>query len=208
VNRIPPKQPRQRLDPELYERLRQQVLRRDAWRCQCCGTRSNLEVHHREFRSQGGDDSEENLITLCALCHSLFHRSSPVSSPCGGQLLYELKSRWQEILFNFLDYLPSRRQWHPVSNMHLPLLGMVGLYDPLAILAITNQFYERAIRLHATKQTLNAFFGQAVPNRGPKHLEPPQPDTKSLQAFRSETQVVSAGTNPVCPLERSALFQK
>ena len=92
--------------------------------------------------------------------------------------------------------------------MRLPLLGMVGLYDPLAILAITNQFYERAICLHATKQTLNTFCWQAVPNRGPKHLEPPQTSTKSLQALRSETQVVSAGANPVCPLERSALFQK
>jgi len=27
---------------------------------------SNLEVHHREFRSHSGADSEENLITLCA----------------------------------------------------------------------------------------------------------------------------------------------
>ena len=27
-----------------------------------------------EFRSRGGDDSEENLITLCADCHSRAHR--------------------------------------------------------------------------------------------------------------------------------------
>ena len=76
MNRILPKQPRLRLDPELYERLREQVLRRDGWRCQCCGTRWNLEVHHNKFRSQGGDDSEENLISLCARCHSLAHRGS------------------------------------------------------------------------------------------------------------------------------------
>jgi 5-methylcytosine-specific restriction endonuclease McrA len=73
VNRILPKQPRVRLDPELYERLREQVLRRDAWRCQSCGSRSNLEVHHRKFRSQGGHDSEQNLITLCAGCHEWLH---------------------------------------------------------------------------------------------------------------------------------------
>jgi 5-methylcytosine-specific restriction protein A len=34
----------------------------------------NLEVHHKDFRSKGGDDSEENLITLCAKCHSQVHR--------------------------------------------------------------------------------------------------------------------------------------
>jgi 5-methylcytosine-specific restriction endonuclease McrA len=76
VNRILSKQARLRLDPELYERLREQVLRRDGWRCQYCGARSNLEVHHKEFRSQGGDDSEENLITLCVECHSIFHREA------------------------------------------------------------------------------------------------------------------------------------
>ncbi len=73
MNRTLPKQLRLRLDPELYDRLRQQVLRRDSWRCQSCGSRSNLEVHHKEFRGQGGQDSEENLITLCASCHSLVH---------------------------------------------------------------------------------------------------------------------------------------
>jgi len=74
VNRILPKQPRLRLDLELYEQLRQQVQRRDGWRCQSCGSRSNLEVHHKEFRGQGGDDNEENLITLCFACHSRLHR--------------------------------------------------------------------------------------------------------------------------------------
>jgi hypothetical protein len=48
-------QPRWRLDPELYELLRMHVLR-DGWRCQLCGTTFNLEVHHKEFRSQSGDD--------------------------------------------------------------------------------------------------------------------------------------------------------
>jgi 5-methylcytosine-specific restriction endonuclease McrA len=43
-----------RLDPMPYERLRQQILRRDGWRCQTCGTMSNLEVHHKEFRSHSG----------------------------------------------------------------------------------------------------------------------------------------------------------
>jgi hypothetical protein len=75
VNRIRPKDPRLRLSPELYYHMRQQVLHRDGWRCQSCGTMSNLEVHHKAFRSQASDDSEENLITLCAGCHSLSTRA-------------------------------------------------------------------------------------------------------------------------------------
>ena len=63
-----------RLDPVSYERLRRQILDRDGWRCQSCGTMSNLEVHHRQFRSHSGADSEENLITLCTACHAGAHR--------------------------------------------------------------------------------------------------------------------------------------
>jgi ATP-dependent DNA helicase RecQ len=73
---IGPKPVRLRLDQVSYEKLRQQVLRRDGWRCQSCGTMSNLEVHHKEFRSRLGDDSEANLITLCAVCHAGAHQLS------------------------------------------------------------------------------------------------------------------------------------
>ena len=75
MNGIRPKEPRLRLNAEAYEDLRQQVLRRDGWRCQTCGAMSNLEVHHQEFRSHGGADSELNLITLCDSCHTLVHIS-------------------------------------------------------------------------------------------------------------------------------------
>jgi 5-methylcytosine-specific restriction endonuclease McrA len=75
VTRVPPKHVRLRLDSESYEVLRNRVLRRDGWRCQFCGMMCDLEVHHKEFRSHSGDDSEENLITLCAQCHAGVHRS-------------------------------------------------------------------------------------------------------------------------------------
>jgi len=75
MNGAEPKRSRLRLDPELYEELRNQVLRRDGWRCQACGTMSNLEVHHKRFRSHSGEDEAENLITLCSACHASVHRS-------------------------------------------------------------------------------------------------------------------------------------
>jgi 5-methylcytosine-specific restriction endonuclease McrA len=73
VSSIGPKPDRLRLDPAVYDQLRQQILRRDGWRCQLCGAMSNLEVHHKELRSHSGDDSEENLITLCRRCHAQVH---------------------------------------------------------------------------------------------------------------------------------------
>jgi 5-methylcytosine-specific restriction endonuclease McrA len=73
MNAIHGRGTRLRLDAQLYESLRLQILRRDAWRCQSCGTMSNLEVHHKESRSHSGEDSEENLITLCVACHAAAH---------------------------------------------------------------------------------------------------------------------------------------
>jgi 5-methylcytosine-specific restriction endonuclease McrA len=78
VSIAPSKRPRLRLDRELYEQLRNQILRRDGWRCQLCGAMSNLEVHHKNFRSHCGVDSEQNLITLCAVCHSNLHQNPVV----------------------------------------------------------------------------------------------------------------------------------
>jgi 5-methylcytosine-specific restriction endonuclease McrA len=75
MNTIRPKELRLRLTPELYEDLRQQILRRDDWRCQSCGSRHNLQVHHKQLRSQRGSDHDLNLITLCAVCHEKLHLS-------------------------------------------------------------------------------------------------------------------------------------
>ena len=73
MNEIRPKAGGLRLDPVSYENLRHEVLRRDGWRCQLCGTMSNLEIHHQQFRSHTGEDSAQNLITICTMCHSAIH---------------------------------------------------------------------------------------------------------------------------------------
>jgi 5-methylcytosine-specific restriction endonuclease McrA len=61
---------------EPYRELREKVLRRDGWRCQMCGSVTNLTVHHQEYRSHSCDDVEQNLITLCAECHLTTHASA------------------------------------------------------------------------------------------------------------------------------------
>ena len=64
------KTPRLRLDANSYHELHRQVLERDGWRCQVCGSMQNLQVHHLKFRSHSGGDVEQNLITLCTECHA------------------------------------------------------------------------------------------------------------------------------------------
>lgn len=62
-----------RLPPEEYKALCRVVLRRDRWRCRCCLRRDCLHVHHIVYRSRGGLDTTENLITLCCGCHEKVH---------------------------------------------------------------------------------------------------------------------------------------
>lgn len=59
-----------------FENTKAMVLNRDNYTCQCCRGKhkdSKLEVHHVIFRSNGGSDEQENLITLCHTCHKALH---------------------------------------------------------------------------------------------------------------------------------------
>lgn len=59
--------------------VRQYVLWRDGYTCQCCGAHSTnkkevrLHVHHLESRKTGGN-APSNQITLCESCHKRFHK--------------------------------------------------------------------------------------------------------------------------------------
>jgi hypothetical protein len=52
--------------------VRAEVLERDRYRCRGCSSNSG-EIHHIQFRSQGGPDEAWNLITLCPSCHRRAH---------------------------------------------------------------------------------------------------------------------------------------
>ena len=59
-----------------FENTKAMVLNRDGYKCHICKTKKQgvkLEVHHIIFRSNGGGDSPENLITLCHNCHEKLH---------------------------------------------------------------------------------------------------------------------------------------
>ena len=57
-----------------YANAREHALVRDNHTCQCCGKKNcRVEVHHIKFRSDGGGDTLENLITLCEDCHKAIH---------------------------------------------------------------------------------------------------------------------------------------
>ena len=60
------------LQSEAWQHKRRWVLFRDGRQCQHCGSRTQLEVHHRHYRNLGCEKLED-LITLCKTCHQQQH---------------------------------------------------------------------------------------------------------------------------------------
>ena len=59
-----------------YYNVRQYILHRDGYTCQCCGKQqkedTRFHIHHTETRKTGGN-APDNLITLCDKCHKALH---------------------------------------------------------------------------------------------------------------------------------------
>ncbi len=76
--------------------IREIVLARAAWRCQACGRRTRLDIHHVLKRAQGGSDFDlDGLVALCRVCHertdAAYHRGRLVVTPLGsGRFAFEL----------------------------------------------------------------------------------------------------------------------
>ncbi|WP_207856941.1 HNH endonuclease [Lucifera butyrica] len=71
-------------DRKIPDPVRVEVLKRDGFKCAECGWSRNmlsredprkmLELHHRQHHKDGGENTAENLITLCNVCHDTEHR--------------------------------------------------------------------------------------------------------------------------------------
>ncbi|MEQ3459050.1 HNH endonuclease [Enterococcus cecorum] len=67
--------------------MRYFVFARDNYTCQCCGKSKGkiLQTHHIIYRSNGGSNRADNLITVCTDCHTYENHQK-------GGILYQ----WQE----------------------------------------------------------------------------------------------------------------
>lgn len=61
-----------------FKQIRELVLERDNWRCQCCGRGIEdgivLTVHHKTYAHLYNEKEHlEDLICLCEICHKAIH---------------------------------------------------------------------------------------------------------------------------------------
>lgn len=54
----------------------EEVMERDDFKCQKCGTPKNLTIHHKEFVRDNPSKiyDKDNCITLCRKCHTKLHQ--------------------------------------------------------------------------------------------------------------------------------------
>lgn len=96
-----------------YANTREYVLTRDNYTCQHCKGKSKnkkLEVHHIVYRSNGGSDDQDNLITLCKSCHDKVHSGDIILK--GGKTRGQLKHATQmnSIRVQLLKRLPEAEE--------------------------------------------------------------------------------------------------
>ncbi len=76
-----PKTPRIKLSRKKLNALFQEIIEEYDHTCQgenCPGGFPLDDPHHIIFKSQGGDDTKENLILLCRFCHGRYHGTNYV----------------------------------------------------------------------------------------------------------------------------------
>ncbi len=89
-----------------YRRImlsRKNILRRDRFRCQYCGSREKLTVDHVLPRSRGGGDTWRNLVAACTSCNNRKGNRTPEEA---GMSLRRSPFRPSHVMF-IRDYVGS-----------------------------------------------------------------------------------------------------
>jgi hypothetical protein len=120
------------------------VLDRDSHTCRHCKGKSRdsrLEVHHIVFRSNGGSDEAENLITLCKTCHDKVHAGDIKLK--GGKAKGQLRHATQMNMIRkqlLLIYPEAEETFGFVTKEHRQLMGLPKEHacDAIAIASLDN----------------------------------------------------------------------
>lgn len=162
-----------------FENTKTMVLNRDNYTCQCCKGKhkdSKLEVHHIVFRSQGGSDEENNLITLCHTCHKDLH---------GGKINPKLSGKIKGTLKYATQMNSIRKQLFRIYPNAIETFGYVTKANRLA-LGIDKKHYYDACTIAAQGKlfriTTRLFKKKCIPDG----------DFQKTKGVRSEQAIVTS----------------
>lgn len=110
-----------------FYNIKQYILHRDGYQCQNKQGKTHdkkLHVHHIRFRSKGGTDTPDNLITLCVSCHDKLHKGKYELNPKRSKIKHateigivksQLKKRW-----DFEETFGYETKWKREQVLGLP----------------------------------------------------------------------------------------
>jgi 5-methylcytosine-specific restriction endonuclease McrA len=68
------------LETDHWQAVRARALRRAGRRCQICGARGRLDVHHNTYVRRGRELNSD-VVALCRDCHDLYHGHGALPEP-------------------------------------------------------------------------------------------------------------------------------
>ena len=89
---------------------RHNVMRRDHFQCQYCGSTKHLTIDHLLPRSRGGQSNWLNLVTACTRCNSLKGNRTPGEA---GMTLLQTPRKPTLTSFLSLQAESLDQNWHP-----------------------------------------------------------------------------------------------
>lgn len=169
------------------------VLSRDNYKCQYCKGKyknSKLEVHHIIFRRNGGSDEQDNLITLCKICHDTLHEGKVVLK--GGKIKGQLKHATQmnSIRKQLLRMVDCEETFGFVTKEHRQILGLPKEHymDAVAIASQGNDINFKTNTLLLKKCVSDGDFQQTKGVRSEQRIP-----TNKIMGFRKFDKVKYLG---------------
>ncbi len=96
---------------------RENIFKRDGYRCVYCGSSHHLTIDHVVPRSQGGEDTWENLVTACEPCNRRKGNRTPEQA---GMRFLRRPHRPHYLLFWLRSASEIDPAWHPYLMLTHP----------------------------------------------------------------------------------------
>lgn len=113
-------------------KIRDKIIERDKHTCQACGwvSRQWQEIHHRNH--DHSDHSEKNLVTLCPLCHQVFHLPQAAATN-GGSVIWLPEVEQRELNLICMALFVALR--HPKGKWASSARAIQGIFESRAAVA-------------------------------------------------------------------------
>lgn len=166
-----------------FYNLRVYILSRDQYTCQQCKKRNQipLHVHHIVFKSEGGTDTPDNLITLCQPCHTQLHEGvlgggDQISEKLKKKISSKTKhateinivqSRLKKSNWNFEETFGFETKYKREQTLKLP---KTHVFDAIAICANDNEKLQPTAAIFFKKHVSKGDYQQTSGIRSEKKI--------------------------------------